>query len=422
MNSTFDDETLVSYLDGELPSEAAARIERGISDDPGLRERIDALRHTWDILDELPETQPSSDLAQTTIEMVALSIGKEEKTFIQKVVGNRLLMLGLMCVLFAVIGAISGRVISGFLDDNFIENLPAVTLSNSLRATKIHDGEWLEEVAEFDNLLTVGEYLIKRQNVKVNKPIGDGLVPEKRSERRAWLDELSTIEATRLRNSFDEWVRNTPVDDRDKMKGIAEQVFSGDETKTAKLLEALQAYEAVLDSGGSRFSTSMDEASPEERRTLLKEQIATLMGERYTYHISDRDADAIFDWIDEIRFEDYGYFQGGAMQIFQEIIEPAESSRISDERLSDLCQAFSQPTQRLLGEIDPRKHRNIVGSWFYAVVDEDSVLNTTSYEDLSAEFENSLPEEAHAIELLPEPYGRERLAERMGVAKDTSEN
>lgn len=418
MTSSFNDETLVSYLDGELPSEDAARIEEGIQADPGLKDRIDSLRMTWDILDDLPLDEPSPDLAQTTIEMVALSVEAEKEAVWKRVFKNRALAIGVLAVVFAGLGAISGRLISGFLDDNFIENLPAVTLSESLESTRIHKWEWIEQLETVENLLIVGDYLINLRKINVAQPISDGLVPVARLERRDWLDQLTNNESTRLRNLFDVWIDDTEGWRRNEMKDIAEQFFTEDKSKTTRLIHVLQAYEAVLDSKGTQFRNTIEAAPLEKKIEMLNDEIATLMGRRYGYQISESDADAIFNWMDEIRFEDYVNFQGGSLQILEEIIDSGSKS-ITDERISEFVQSLDGTTQQLLSAIDERKHRSIIGEWCYAVVEPEAVPNTMSYEELSAAFDELDYEEASTIEVLPEPAGRDRLAEQMSPTTET---
>ena len=74
---TIDDDALgrmlVAYLDGELDADEARRIEQRAGDDEGLRERLDALRETWSLLDRLPHRQGDEAFTCTTVEMVAMA-------------------------------------------------------------------------------------------------------------------------------------------------------------------------------------------------------------------------------------------------------------------------------------------------------------------------------------------------------------
>jgi anti-sigma factor RsiW len=58
---------LVAYLDGELAGEAKRAIETRITLDPLWRAEADALKRTWDLLDFLPQPEPSPSFTQRTL-------------------------------------------------------------------------------------------------------------------------------------------------------------------------------------------------------------------------------------------------------------------------------------------------------------------------------------------------------------------
>ncbi|MBX9584657.1 MAG: hypothetical protein K2X87_30510 [Gemmataceae bacterium] len=58
---------LVAYLDGELGPDAAAAVEARLAADPAYRDRADALRRPFDLLDFLPKPEPSPDFATRTL-------------------------------------------------------------------------------------------------------------------------------------------------------------------------------------------------------------------------------------------------------------------------------------------------------------------------------------------------------------------
>jgi anti-sigma factor RsiW len=70
-------EELVAYLDGELDSEEALRVERRLGEDAAYRQALQELEKTWDLLDVLPHIQPDEDFTRTTVEMVALSAAED---------------------------------------------------------------------------------------------------------------------------------------------------------------------------------------------------------------------------------------------------------------------------------------------------------------------------------------------------------
>lgn len=65
---------LVAYLDGELDAAAAKQFEARMTADDRLRQMVEQHRRAWELLDELPQTNVGDQFAQTTVEMVAVSI------------------------------------------------------------------------------------------------------------------------------------------------------------------------------------------------------------------------------------------------------------------------------------------------------------------------------------------------------------
>src|SRR5947208_397384 len=75
MTPTPEDEPqaeLVAYLDGELDERATQELEQQIGRDPQLRARADALKKTWELLDFLPQPEPSASFTSRTLDRVAV--------------------------------------------------------------------------------------------------------------------------------------------------------------------------------------------------------------------------------------------------------------------------------------------------------------------------------------------------------------
>ncbi len=63
-------EELIAYLDGELPPEDAAHVEKQLSANVTLREEMHRLNQTWDMLDNLQHTAVGDQFSRKTIEMI----------------------------------------------------------------------------------------------------------------------------------------------------------------------------------------------------------------------------------------------------------------------------------------------------------------------------------------------------------------
>lgn len=72
MSSDRKKEELVAYLDGELPDEAASRVEKSLVDDPAVRRNVEQLTKTFDLLDLLPASQASDGFAEKTLTAIRM--------------------------------------------------------------------------------------------------------------------------------------------------------------------------------------------------------------------------------------------------------------------------------------------------------------------------------------------------------------
>src|SRR5262245_56721738 len=71
------DEELVAYLDGELDSQAAQRLENLLATDERTRQRLNQMAVSWDLLDQLPRATVDDLFTRTTVEMVAVAAEDE---------------------------------------------------------------------------------------------------------------------------------------------------------------------------------------------------------------------------------------------------------------------------------------------------------------------------------------------------------
>jgi anti-sigma factor RsiW len=63
---------LIAYLDGELSQRESEEIERQMNADPALRRQADELKRAWDLLDYLPQPEPSSTFASRTLDRLSV--------------------------------------------------------------------------------------------------------------------------------------------------------------------------------------------------------------------------------------------------------------------------------------------------------------------------------------------------------------
>src|SRR5437868_14946863 len=73
MSSNLNDQEradLVAYLDGELDADASQALETRLARDPVARAELEQLRRTWELLDYLPQPEPSAAFTHRTLERV----------------------------------------------------------------------------------------------------------------------------------------------------------------------------------------------------------------------------------------------------------------------------------------------------------------------------------------------------------------
>lgn len=66
-------EQLVAYLDGELDHETGRRVEELLATDPAVRDTLEKLEGTWDLLDSLGRAHVDEFFTRSTLEMVAVA-------------------------------------------------------------------------------------------------------------------------------------------------------------------------------------------------------------------------------------------------------------------------------------------------------------------------------------------------------------
>ncbi len=63
---------LVAYLDGELDEKTKRAVEAQLRADPRARAEVDSLGRVWELLDYLPQPQPSPNFTHRTLERVSV--------------------------------------------------------------------------------------------------------------------------------------------------------------------------------------------------------------------------------------------------------------------------------------------------------------------------------------------------------------
>jgi anti-sigma factor RsiW len=145
------DEEIVAYLDGELDTEAEARVVRKLSEDPEYRARLGELQQTWDLLDNLSRSEADDEFAQSTIAMVAVQAEAEAKSQTLRIVRRRNFawLAAAAALLLALVGGFAAvRYLLTEDDRNLVRDLPVIEKVDEYRY--IDDVEFLRQLARED--------------------------------------------------------------------------------------------------------------------------------------------------------------------------------------------------------------------------------------------------------------------------------
>ncbi len=290
MSSEFDDEVLVAYLDGELDAEQTQKIDQQIATHAELRERINQLRMTWDMLGELPVEPPSPRFAETTLEMAALSATEEPKTLLNWLSNHakRIVVLALPLLFFS--GFILARINQSRADRQLLRDLPILVDWRSL--SNIDSQEWL------DILVAQADLVPAFKGAELGL-VGNGEVPIQLNDRREWVAKLGDADRSRLSANLAEFRQRAPNRQAELRKMIG-KIYSDPSTKE-KYLAAARSYELLLQKQSMTQRSALYDQPLEERKSELVHLISLHRAQQFAKEFPPSDATAIRDWAEEMR-------------------------------------------------------------------------------------------------------------------------
>lgn len=143
------EEQLVAYLDGELDDASSRRIEELLASDPNVRDTLEKLEGTWELLDHLERAHIDEVFTKSTLEMVAVAAAddvQKEQAEAPRRRRRRWLIAGA-----GLLGAGVGGFLAAFLfwsnpNQELLEDLPVLERLDEYR--QIDDVEFLELLLE----------------------------------------------------------------------------------------------------------------------------------------------------------------------------------------------------------------------------------------------------------------------------------
>lgn len=404
MKTPTSDEMLVAYLDGELSPEESLRVEQSLHSEPGLRKRLNDLQASWDLLSELPRPSSRSDLTQTTIEMISLSIAQESRTWRQWLAKHRWLVLALAGSVMLLAGAATSRALTRYMTSQILANLPSIVDFPALQ--NIDSREFLHELSQIDNLIAAAGPLAERGK------IGDGRVPLSIDDRRHWVEQLKEDSRGRLESNLREY--RGAESQQPAMRAIADEIYA-DPAQSENYLQVIRAYNAVLDRLGTKSRLDLQRKPLPERVEAIRARVASLMALNYVPSAQDRTA--FGRWLDNIvqnqdSSEQLFYYNYDAQKIVDDLLwgDP-DNSIVTHEDLDELLLLPLSPeaVQRLRDISDESARRYHLGLWMTPLFAGMPASDANGNIDIQQRFSKLDARRQNALEFLPEEEVRKQL-------------
>ena len=342
-----EDELLVAYLDGELDPGNISQVESQLASDPALQQKLEELRATWDLLEELPPATPNPKFAQSTIEMVALSRvaltpDKSGVRWMRLIWASALVLLPLAFIA----GVLAVRQSQRMAERKALEDLHVLVDWDAFKAVGSYD--WLEKVRGVKDL----DRVVKRPANGVE--LASGLVPATLDERREWIGGLSGTSRDRLSANLEEFKR-IEADDRQRIVELAKRIYQGPDPLGD--LQAARDYAHFLaDMSISDRVTHSEQQDDAQRLDDLTRRVNRKMVEVYTRELTadSPDRQAVQQWLEEMT-ELHGDTlpRGGVMGVMADLARRSAfgDSVISEEELDDLLASLSPEAQSIIGRL-----------------------------------------------------------------------
>ncbi len=241
------DEELVAYLDGELQSQDAQRLENRLATDERARQRLNQLAVSWDLLDQLPRATVDDLFSRTTVEMVAVAAEEEiaqTSAAAPTKERRRWLGVGVGALLAATVGFVAFGLVMPDQNDPLLRNLPVVANLDLYRS--VGDVELLRKLASSDLFVaTVTATASQSASLAVTAPASAASslmasIPNSITERRAWIANLTPDRKLELNRNLEKFDALS-VDEKQALHGIDEYLRANPD-QADQLTHLMQRY------------------------------------------------------------------------------------------------------------------------------------------------------------------------------------
>jgi hypothetical protein len=279
------DEELVAYLDGELDAESARRIEALLASDPVVRQRLQSLERTWDLLDELDAAPLGEPFTQTTLEMVAIAARQDAEQDRAEAPQRRRRLL------WAVGASLLAAAVAGFCavalynpDRQLLQDLPL--LENLDEYRQIDSIEFLHRLRD--------EGLFSKNSVDL--PKGSAEEHEDAASRRQRVEGMSLDAKEQLLRAEDRFAGLAPAEQQ-RLRRLHEDLQS--DPDALKLQAVMHAYYEWLKGLPPLTWADLSEGEPNERIILVKKRLKEEQQREGARRPDAKDMAALRAWMDD---------------------------------------------------------------------------------------------------------------------------
>ncbi|MDG2220640.1 MAG: hypothetical protein P8L85_04630 [Rubripirellula sp.] len=307
-----DDELLVAYLDGELSRQDQAELEDRLMTDDDLRSRLQQLQTGWDLLDALPDPEPSLKLVESTLEMVVDDIVKRQPSRKSLRRFRYPVLIGLACVLG--VGMVAA-VASTIRRNHYRQQLNDLAMAEFLDAYS-----YGADLTLMRQLTANAEWL---NMVSAASEIGDIAVME-----------IANVGETPLEQR-DELIRNLPPEKVDQLNSRWERFKRMDESKRDQMRQTAEAV-AVQPDADTLLQTMRQYA-------IWRENLPTQLRDDVEQSEGSAQRDAI----------------ESAIEYTQISVSKRSSLKLTDDTIEAIYVALQQILEQRIQELDPETRASV---------------------------------------------------------------
>ena len=453
MDDSSDDlervEELTAYLDGELDEKALRRVEQRLKSDPTYLAEMQALQKTWDLLDFLPQSEPTTSFTKTTMEMVVQESSRATN------VSSRLIPI------FAILGAFLLPLAIGYAwlksnqghsDRILVDNLDTINYHEKYSAIDVN----LNLLVEIDRKGLFSNALIGRilagtddANPSTFDEFHVEVFDPDIESRVAWIQSLTVRQKSKLKNRLDQFL-SLDTSTQDELRRFGDQLR--DHPNRDQLVQTLVRYYEWLKTLNDTQLLDLQRITPEKRILKIEQLLAIDAEQQFSNaagtqlsiegELLDEDASTkLFYWFRAWTFENeqairkhfpiaynnhlsrIGSQPVSADQIAkvsrriqlsdmaQNLIiidRPFIESRVRNDDISLLLSALPERVERKMLSLNSAGQRAMVVDWLEGFMKASIVIPN----QILQEFSHSLPEADRAA---LDPLPRE---ERMRILKE----